>query len=847
MFNFQEYKFPMLGLVRLPEIKLTNDERKLVKNGENMTNFQFLERLSKDALLAKIPSLDQTKVNEYKKQLVFELNLVEELSFTDYFLLVWRVINKAKSLGAYIDAGRGSCVSSLVFYVLGVTGVDPVEKKLFFARFISKVRSKKQVIDGITYLDGDLAPDVDLNVSIWRKDICLWLNDLYPGRISKIATLGTLTGKILVKDVYKTFALATEEQAKDVADLIEKYHGIVEDIENMPEKSPEFRKWTQDNTEVFNICLGLRDLIRSKGCHASGYLISSELLDDTVPMELNKDKDLMCGLTKDYAAKVAIKLDLLGLTTNKIIKDVLNVIPEKEEDIIKKLDNDPFIYDKFQTEFLPYGLYQISAPTAYKVARKVKPKNIFELSDVNAIARPGALDYLTGYVENITPPPHPAFKDCLSRTHNYCLYQEQMLQMAITVGFTAEESEQLRRIAGKKKVDEVKEWKDKIYSNCSKNGFSKEVGDVLWKILDDSSKYSFNFSHSAATSYISATTLYLKYKYPLQFYTACLNNASFFPDPTEQIELIQKELPHFGIKILPPRLCQSGDLFQVEGENIRFPLSNIKGFQEKTLNKVYELRGEYKNKLQLFNAAKQSKVSISALCGLIMAGTLEGIIKERRSHVMAQAGLWWLLKDKEWQKALEVCDSYNCDLFAIVKAFPSMVDEKGKPFIKESRLATIKKHFEPHMEIYKQNKKNEDLTGFMFETYLLGFAYSKSLYDIYIDKCPELITISQANSELMDAQVKIIGLVEESVRATSKAGNDYFRIKVVGHDASVSCYLFKSKKFDRILDCQDINGKLPEEGEVVICSGTKKDGAIFCNNIAIQETLVYKKISELKN
>ena len=142
-------------------------------------------------------------------------------------------------------------------------------------------------------------------------------------------------------------------------------------------------------------------------------------------------------------------------------------IPEKIEDINPKLENDPTIYGQYQNGvLLPYGLYQISADCAYKALLKIKPKNLDELSDLNSIARPGALSYLDGYVQNINECPHPAFKEILGSTRNYCLYQEQIIQMAMALGFTPEEGELIRRVVGKKLVDEVKSWKDKIYQKC---------------------------------------------------------------------------------------------------------------------------------------------------------------------------------------------------------------------------------------------------------------------------------------------------------------------------------------------------------------------------------------------
>lgn len=836
-----------MGLVRLPEIKLTKEERKLVDNGQNLSNYEFLRAITFQGFNNKLSLIDKKKIEEYKKQLDFELSLVEELSFTDYFLLVWRVINKAIELGAFIDYGRGSCAGSLIFYVLGITGVDSLDKKLYFARFISKVRAKKQIIDGITYLDGELAPDVDLNVSVWRPGIIEWLNTIYPGRMSKIIALSSLTGKVLIKDVYKTFENANEEQAKSISDLVEKNQGIVEDLEVMPDKNEEFKNWSESHSETFDICLKLRNLLRGKSVHASGYLISYDLLNDSVPVELTKDKDLVCSFAMSDACKISIKLDLLGLTSNKIIKEVLDVIPEKIQDINKKLDNDPFIYNILQNDFLPYGLYQISADTAFRVTKKVKPKNIYELSDINAIARPGAIDYIHGYAENKSPCPHKAFEKTLNKTRNYCLYQEQMMEMAITIGFSPEESEQLRRVVGKKKVEEVKLWKERVYKNCEKNGFTKEVGDILWKILEDSSRYSFNASHSISTSYLSALTVYLKYKYPVQFFTACLNNVKELPEPIEEIKLIQKELPHFGIKILPPHILKSGDKFIAEDLNIRYPITEIKGISSKSVGKLMKFRNSYSNKFEIFKAADESGLPINIFSNIIMVGSMDDMLTESRAKTLLEAHLWWLLTEKEKIAVLNYGEQYNFDLCAVVKDLHfKLLNEKNKPFISASRRQTLLKHFQPFLEIYKLNSRNNPLTQFFFEKNLIGFSYTTNLYELYKEKCHDLNSISEFKAGLEDEYFKLVGEVSFAKVATSKKGTKYFKIQLDGHDGSLNCMLFDSSNNERILDHEENNGRMAAENDVCIVRGKKKGDAMFCDQITIQKVEVVDKISELK-
>jgi DNA polymerase III subunit alpha len=846
MFNFQKYDFPKLGLVRLPEIKLTKEELSLT-NSDNLSNFEFLKAITSKGLNEKLKDIPISEHKKYEEKLEFELNLIEELSFTDYFLLVWRVINKARKSGAYIDHGRGSMVSSLIFFALQITGINPIEKKLYLSRFISKVRAKKQIIDGVTFIDGSLAPDADLNLSIWREEICEWLKELYPGKISKITALGTLTGKILIKDVYKVLGNATEEQAKYVSDLVEKHHGIVEDIELMPKKNSEFKKWSESNELIYSTCLKLRDLYRQKSCHPSGYLVSFYNLHDIVPLELNKEKELTCGFVMDDAAKVAIKLDLLGLTTNKIIKEVLDQIPEKIEEIDKKLDNDPFIYDVLQGDFLPYGLYQISANTAFKVTKKIKPKNIHELSDVNAIARPSSLLFLNDYVENKSEAPHAIFKKDLANTRNFCLYQENLLDMAISIGFSPDEAEQIRRTVAKKKVDEVKLWKVKVEDKCREKKLDKEVAEIYWKLLEINALYSFNRSHSYGVSALGALTIYLKYKYPVQFYTACLNNAKELPNPIDEIKMIRKELIHFGIKLLAPDITQSDfNKFTINGNNILFPVSNIKGVSEKNLEKLKKFKVKDGNKFDIFKAAKEAKLPINVLAGLTLSGSLDQFLTQTRTRTVMEACLWNLLTTKEHNYCLQYGEQYQYNLTELVRALNEKIfDDKGKPVIKDSRRDTLRKHFHPYNEIYKNNSKNDKLTSFFYEKVYLGFSYSTTLYELFKPVCADLATITEFNGGLNDEYYKLIGEVVEVKQDVSKNGNRYLRVKIENDDGEVMLFLFDGK-YGRIQDHEETNGEIVTPGSIVIANGRKKENSLFADYISKQEYLIIDKISQVE-
>lgn len=837
MFKFQKYELPNFGLVRLPEIKLTEDE---LKSSSAPNNFVFLNELVNNGWNKIKGDIEPEKHIEYEERIKKELNLVEELSFTDYFLLVWRVINKAHSLDAFIDSGRGSCAGSLCFYLMNVTGVDPIKYNLLFERFISRVRAKKQVIDGITYLEGELAPDVDINLAHHIRDqVVEWLNQIYPGKICKIATVGTLTGKILIKDVHKIIDEANETDAQYVASLVDKIYGFVQDIGDMPERNPKFKEWTKQYPNTFNIALKLRNLIKNKSCHASGYMISYNEIDGNIPLELNSDKEITCSYQMSDASNIAIKLDLLGLSTSQILKDVFDSIPEKLSDI--NLHDDPLIYDQYQhNTLLPYGLYQISADCAYRTLNEVKPRNIYELSDVNAISRPGALSYLSDYVTKSAPLPHKVFESILKPTRNLCLYQEQMMKMAMAVGFTADEAEILRKIVGKKDLEKAKEWKEKIYLTCEKNGFEKKIGDILWKILEDSANYSFNLSHSLSTSYTSAITTYLKYKYPLNFYLACLKNVHRLPSPMEEIALITKELSFFNIKLLPPDLMKSELDFKIENGNIRYGLSSIRGVSDKTKEKLIGFRRTFQNKFEIFQAAEDAKISIGVMGSIICSGCLT--IEENRSRLWLEAQLWNLLTPREKTLALSVGKDQNYDLFNTLNYLKTTNDQKGKPFIKESRIITIKKVFDNYKEIFDFNVKIKDITYWWYEQHYLGFVYSTTLKQIYSKSAPNIIDCNEAKNLQTNDTFESVLSVSEIKSGVSKNKKKYVRLILEDETATITGLIF-DREINRILDLND--GKLPLETNLVYIKGHKFNDALSINYLKIQTKKPITKYTEL--
>jgi len=838
--EFGDVKIDKVNLVRLPEIDLSIEEKKSVA-GKFTDNENFLKRLVHEGWKKFNHKVAEDKKQVYLDRLTEEFEIIKDLGFVDYFLLVWRVINKARQLGAFIDWGRGSAAGSLIFFLIGVTGVDPIDKKLFFTRFISKVRAKKEIIDGVTYIQGDLAPDVDINLGGVREEIIQWLKDCYPSKVAKIAALSTFSGKILVKDVYKIINEANEEMAGDLADTIGKTFGVVEDIEDSYNNSEKFKKWADTYPESYGIALKLRDLIRGKSTHASGYFISYSALDEFVPIELNKEGEVSVSYEMNTAAKFGIKLDLLGLTSNEIIKDIFENIPEKLEDI--DLDTNIDVYKHLQSDNLkPYGLYQISADCAYRVCQKIKPANIQELSDVNAIARPGALAYEDKYVCMSGEPPHEKLREVFSESRNLPLYQEQLIQSLVAVGFSADEGEIIRRVIGKKKRDEMPKWKDKVFETCEKNGFGSQVAEAIWKVCSDSADYSFNKSHSMATAYLGALTVYLKYKYPLQFFTACLNASQRLPDPMEEIRKIQQELPHFGIKLLPPHLLKSGMEFKIDDKNIRYGLSAIKGISDSAMEKLIKFRGEYDSKIDCFIAAKQAGLNIGVLSSLIQAGSLDEL-ETKRTRLVLEAQTFNLLTDREKRLVKDIHDETdNKDILSIIK----VLNEKGQ--IKDSRFETIKGKYSTYKDIYLLNSRNEEITNYFYERNCLGFSYSENLTNIFKKKNPMFNTIQRIlDTRKENDNVLIVGQILETKVSKSKNGNKFYKAIVSDDTGTMTCLLFDGKKgmLDELR--HDNAGLFPEENDIVAIKGRLKGSdAIFADKIVKQDCKIYRNMRDLK-
>jgi len=847
--TFTGYNTPFPVGVKLPEIKIEKKYYDEVSCSDLEDNYQFLRKLCFKKVKEKgIDKVDNPQL--YYDRLKEELTIFDELGFVDYILLNWDIMNFCKENDIPTGAGRGSAAGSLVLYVIGVTNIDPIEYDLFFERFVSKSRARKIEHEGEVYLDGSLLADVDNDISYDRRaEVIEYIEKKYEGKTSKILTLNTLSGKLCMKECGKIVEELSEVDVNQISDTIPKHFGIVAKLDVAYDESETFREYADKYPKVFKIAKKLEGLNKNTGVHPSGVSISYYELDDIMPLQTTNDGALVSGYDMNDVASLSVKFDILGLRTLSVVHDVCKQLGIKAEDIDP---HDSIIYTALSSLRSPQGLFQIEADTNFKVCRLIAPQNLEQLSAVVAIARPGALDFKDRYAEYVRTGEfqsvHEFFDDILSYTGGIPLYQEQLMKMAVKVGFSLDEAEQLRRIVGKKKVDQMPAWKAKIEEKIEENKLDPAIGEILWSVAEDSANYSFNKSHSISYAYLAAITVYLKFQHPKEFFLSLLKYAKYEPNSHEEIAKISQELSHFDIKLLPPDLNKSDIDFKIEGKNIRYGLNSIKGVSTKVLESLLEFREDsFDNKYEVFLSAKQAGLNIGTLSALIQAGLLDSFVSSNRPRLVLEAQTFNILTDREKRNLIALGQNYNYDIISAIHDIrqEEMVGDDNRKIFAPKRFETFRKKFSPYKEIYEMNKEHTKYANWYFEEKLLGYSYSHNIREVFSYEGD--FNSSEVVKDLPErSNVKFVGVLTDIIRRTSRNGNKYARMNFQDEGGNIDGLFLDSQRAARLTDYLDSGKKLPKKGDVVIIYGSKGDDVIFVDKVFPLKDKIYMKLSELK-
>jgi len=836
--------------VELPQTPVDESVLEKLELKKGSSNYEIVRKLCYQGMVAK--GLEKEK--NYIDRVKFELNTLNTLGFIDYILLNWDVINFCHDNDIPVGGGRGSAAGSLVLFLLGVTDIDPIPHGLFFERFVSKSRARKVTdSNGKEFLVGSVLPDIDNDISYEKRGkVIEYIEKTHAGRTAKILTFNTFSSKLCIREATKYFDEAKEDEAKNVSDLIPKLHGQVLSLKNAREESEKFDEWCSSHRTTIENAIAIENLIKNTGVHPSGIAICSQNIEDVVPLQLTKDGDLVTGYNMHDVADLMVKFDILGLRTLTIAHKTCQKLGIKLEDIDP---NDFNIYRVLQDFNHPVGLFQISADTNFQVCQDVKPIDLNELSDVVALARPSSLQFVDDYIRQKRSPEElgidPVMDELLRESKNVFLYQETLMQCISQVfGFSLQDADDVRRIVGKKMVEKMQPWKEKIYNAAQEKGMEERVADFFWSALEAAAHYSFNKSHSFAYATLAAKTVYLKFNHPQEFFLSVLESAEFEPDPLQTISSVNQELPDFGIKLLPPDLFKSGLNFQIEGDDIRYGLNSIKGISLRSLKSLVSFRGNsFDNKYHAFVAAKECGINISVLAALIQAGTMDSNT-DNRIRLVLEAQSFNLLTDREKRNLDKLGNKYNFD---VLDSIADIVDKQvlgddNRPIMKPSRFETFKKKFDNYRSIYNENKKHHKFTYWWYENSLLGYSYSFGLTDCFSDEYGMLTNLKESNSLSQGSSFKCVCQVKDCFTRTSRNGNKYMMIFGSDNTSDHKFLLMDNRNSENLTEFIEDNQDKPlkKEDIIVVFARRSDSNTSFAENIKIINSSVLMKLGDLK-
>ena len=576
---------------------------------------------------------------ELTERLDYELSVIRNMGFIDYFLIVWDFINYAKTNGIIVGPGRGSAAGSIVAYTLAITDIDPLKYDLLFERFLNPERVSMPDID-VDFCYERRGEVIDYVVSKYGKD-----------NVAQIVTFGTLAAKGVIRDVGRVLDMPYA-QVDAIAKMIPKELNIT--IDKALKMNPLLKKEYDENSQIkylIDMSKRLEGLPRHTSMHAAGVLISQKAVDEYVPLSRSSDGTITTQYIMTTLEELGLlKMDFLGLRTLTVIQDAVNLVKKNKGVTINLHDidyNDKQVLDYIGTGKTD-GIFQIESAGMKSFMKELKPESLEDIIAGIALYRPGPMDFIPKYLKGKNDRDSitydcPQLEPILKTTHGCIVYQEQVMQIVRDLaGYTLGRSDLLRRAMSKKKQAVMeKERKNFVYGNeeegvdgCIKRGIDEATANKIYDEMIDFAKYAFNKSHAAAYGVVSYQTAYLKYYYPVEFMASLLT--SVIDNSSKVIEYVQT-CKGMGIDILPPDINQSERNFTAQGGAIRYGLSALKSIGKAMVDQLVaerNARGPFQNLQEFLERISECDLSKRIVESLIKAGALDCLEGNRRQKMM---------------------------------------------------------------------------------------------------------------------------------------------------------------------------------------------------------------------
>ncbi|MDB3996961.1 DNA polymerase III subunit alpha [Gammaproteobacteria bacterium] len=597
----------------------------------------YIAELSHKKLNQLIINFEDKKKEEYKQRLDYELNQIKKMGFSSYFLIVYDFIQWSKDNDVPVGPGRGSGAGSLVAFSLGITMLDPIAHGLLFERFLNPERVSM--------------PDFDIDFCMEKRDSVIeYVSNKYGSEaVSQIATFGTMAARAVVRDVAramgKPYALGDR-----ISKMIPFAPGMT--LDRAKEEQPVFAQAVKNDSEVkevVDLAYKLEGIARNVGKHAGGVVIAPGNLSDFCPTYNDRhSSSIMTQYDKDDVEKIGlVKFDFLGLRTLTVIDKALKSINRSFQKGEEKLNldniplNDPNVFELLSSG-KTMAVFQLESTGMRDLIKKLKPTKFEEITALLALYRPGPLNsgMHTTFVDrkhgkSQVTYPHELLEPVLAETYGVIVYQEQVMEAArVLAGYSMGQADILRRVMGKKKIDEMEEQREIFIEGCDKNSIPEKKAKKIFELIEQFAEYGFNKSHSAAYAVISYQTAYLKTYYPEHFMAAVLSTEL---GNTDKIHALIQECKRMNINVLKPNILSSSKMFLVnQNGDIEYGLGAIKGVADSFIEHVCQIR-ETSTFNDLWDFSKQVDIKLGgkkSLEALSQSGAFD-IIAPSRSIAIA--------------------------------------------------------------------------------------------------------------------------------------------------------------------------------------------------------------------
>ncbi len=753
---------------------------------------------------------------EVEERINFELFTIQTMGFAGYFLIVADFIKAGRDLGVFIGPGRGSAAGSAVAYCIGITNIDPIKYNLLFERFLNPDRKSM--------------PDIDTDFDdVGRQKVIDYVVEKYgKNQVAQIITYGTMAAKMSIKDVARVMDLPLQE-SNALAKLVPDRPGIElnrlihapidgekslktkeglssEDLEEV-KKLRAIYNGNDLSARVLKEAVILEGSVRNTGLHAAGIIIAPKDLTDIIPVATSKETEL---LITQFDGKViedagVIKMDFLGLKTLTIIRDALINI-ERNHGVKINIDEIPLddqktleLYQRAETN----GTFQFESVGMQKYLKELKPDKFEDLIAMNALYRPGPLEYIPNFIarkngKEAVSYDLPIMEEYLKETYGITVYQEQVMLLSQKLaGFTKGDADTLRKAMGKKQKEILDKMKSKFVEGCMKNGHDAKICEKIWIDWEAFASYAFNKSHSTCYAFVAFQTAYLKAHYPAEYMASVLtHNLSNI----DKITFFMEECRRMGVPVLGPDVNESIYNFGVnKNGQIRFGLGAIKGVGEAAVQAIIDERdsnGQYKSIFDIVRRVNLRSVNKKTFESMAYAGGFDSFEGMHRANFFAP--------EKDYPTFLEKIVKYGY-------SYQESETSSQHSLFGESSGVEMP---EP---VIQKLEKWPSLVRLKFEKEVIGFYISGhplDLYRIELRKMQRIKDLSEVDKN-KNREITIGAMVTAVNHRMSKNGKPFASFTIEDYDDSYELYLFgedylKFKMWLNIGEFIFIKGKLQD-------------------------------------